>query len=35
MGRTNQQRHVQIHDKIGEHVIASDNEGKNLRSVRK
>lgn len=28
-------RRVVIQDKVGEHVIASDNEGKNLRPVRK
>ena len=25
----------QLNDKLGSHVIASDNEGKNLRSVKK
>uniref|UniRef100_A0A7E4VI20 PDZ domain-containing protein n=1 Tax=Panagrellus redivivus TaxID=6233 RepID=A0A7E4VI20_PANRE len=35
LGRTTKVNRVTINDKIGEHVIASDNEGKNLRSVRK
>ncbi|CAD5225151.1 unnamed protein product [Bursaphelenchus okinawaensis] len=35
LGRATGNKRVQITDKIGEHVIASDNEGKNLRSVRK
>ncbi|KAI6206853.1 hypothetical protein M3Y94_00961600 [Aphelenchoides besseyi] len=35
LGRSSGQRKVQIVDKVGEHVIASDNEGKNLRAVRK
>uniref|UniRef100_A0AC35F1Q1 PDZ domain-containing protein n=1 Tax=Panagrolaimus sp. PS1159 TaxID=55785 RepID=A0AC35F1Q1_9BILA len=35
LGRTQKSGRVQIGDKIAEFVIASDNEGKNLRSVRK
>ncbi|KAI6238031.1 hypothetical protein M3Y99_00730100 [Aphelenchoides fujianensis] len=35
LGRAPPGRKVQIVDKVGEHVIASDNEGKALRAVRK
>uniref|UniRef100_A0A7E4W7H5 PDZ domain-containing protein n=1 Tax=Panagrellus redivivus TaxID=6233 RepID=A0A7E4W7H5_PANRE len=35
LGKTQKTNRVTISDKIGEYIIASDNEGKNLRSVRK
>jgi len=35
LGAASGNRRVVIQDKVGDHVIASDNEGKNLRPVRK